>query len=91
MFNAQSTRHGARPGPKLAFSVQAGPWGPLGPQPRAPQKIGGQQREVVNAQKMLISYIYIENFPSGCGRLEIPGASQVEKGDHRTQAFLQGI
>ena len=88
MFNAQSTRHGARPGPKLAFSVQAGPWGPLGPQPRAPQKIGGQQREVVNAQKMLISYIYIENFPSGCSRLPELHADLLSRHASPLQAYV---
>ena len=31
---------------------------------------------------------YVQGSPPGCGWFQIPGVSQVEKGEHRTQVFL---
>ena len=36
-----------------------------------------------DVQKNFIFYIVTQGSPSGCGWLEIPGVSQVEKGEHR--------
>ena len=33
-------------------------------------------------------HTYVKGVPAECGCIEIPGVSQVEKGQHRTQAFL---
>ena len=61
----QSTRHGARPRPKLApwFEACSLP----APQPRAREKTRGRRSKNADVQKGLISYMVIQGSPSGSG------------------------
>ena len=80
-LNAQSTSHGARPGPKLAPVVRAGLL--RAPVPRAREKPRGRKRNKTPTckKKHILIHKVRQGSPSGCGRFEIPGVSQVAKGN----------
>ena len=56
-MNAESARHGARPGPKRAPCVQAAPL--RAPQPRAGGQTLGRKKKVAHVQKKCTWYIFV--------------------------------
>ena len=67
-FNPQSTCHGPRPGPKLAYGVRAGSLCAM--EQRARRKTRGRKRKKCRIVKKTSFYTeYIQGFPSGSGML----------------------